>query len=337
MQTLPRLFLLVATLAASALARAADDAPTVIKFSDPARPGTLKVQMARGEIRIQGADTAEVAVASEAKPVSQKRKDGLRVLASSTGYSLTEKDNVVTLDALSDGWKSGATNFTLTVPRNTQVVVHSSFGGVITCTDLGGDLEINNMNGEIVLEGNTGGAVVQTMNGSIKASIPQLTEGKPLSFTSMNGEIALRVAPTAKANLRFRTQNGAVLTDFPEEALVTRTESAPRTPGQIGVLPAEARNAIREASRVAVEAAREVEAVMREAAAAARDGLQEARATDPERPRTAKPPAAPRPPKAPIAPTVTGGKLLTGTLNGGGPEISVATMNGDVILRRLDK
>lgn len=336
MKLLSRLRFLVATLAASALACAANDAPTVIKFSDPARPGTLKVQMTRGEVRIQGADTAEIALTSEAKPISQKRKDGLRVLASSTGYSLTERDNVVTLDALTDGWNSGATDFTLTVPRSTQVVVHSSFGGVITCTGLGGDLEIDNMNGEIVLEGNSGGAVVQTMNGSIKASIPQLTEGKPLSFISMNGEIALRVAPYAKANLRFRTQNGAVLTDFPEEALVTKTESAPRAQDQIGVLPPEARNALREASRVAVEAAREVEAVMREVAAAARDGLQEARPADREKPRTAKPQTAPRPPKAPIAPTITGGKLLTGTLNGGGPEISVATMNGDVILRQLD-
>jgi hypothetical protein len=34
--------------------------------------------------------------------------------------------------------------------------------------------------------------------------------------------------------------------------------------------------------------------------------------------------------------TITGGKLVTGTLNGGGPEISVSTMNGDVTLRKID-
>ena len=38
-----------------------------------------------------------------------------------------------------------------------------------------------------------------------------------------------------------------------------------------------------------------------------------------------------------VIPTLTGGKLVTGTLNGGGPEISVATMNGDVTLRQLEK
>jgi hypothetical protein len=44
---------------------------------------------------------------------------------------------------------------------------------------------------------------------------------------------------------------------------------------------------------------------------------------------------APVPPMPPIPP-VTGGKLVTGTLNGGGPEIAVATMNGDVTLRQSE-
>jgi hypothetical protein len=48
----------------------------------------------------------------------------------------------------------------------------------------------------------------------------------------------------------------------------------------------------------------------------------------------AVPPVPPVPP-VPAIPTITGGKLVTGALNGGGPEISVATMNGDVTLRIL--
>jgi hypothetical protein len=35
---------------------------------------------------------------------------------------------------------------------------------------------------------------------------------------------------------------------------------------------------------------------------------------------------------------MTGGKIVSGTLNGGGPEIQAMTVNGDVILRKsLDK
>ena len=61
--------------------------------------------------------------------------------------------------------------------------------------------------------------------------------------------------------------------------------------------------------------------IAREAVQPARDGMAEA--------------GMKIPPMPPI-PTISGGKLVTGTLNGGGPEISVATMNGDVTLRQLE-
>jgi hypothetical protein len=68
--------------------------------------------------------------------------------------------------------------------------------------------------------------VVGTLNGEIHAKIRALQEGKPLSFTSMNGEVVLRVPADAKASVRLRTQNGSVLTDFDEAALITKTEAA---------------------------------------------------------------------------------------------------------------
>lgn len=342
-----------------AAARAADETAATVKFSDPAKPGTLKIQLARGDLRIEGTDTAEIAVIASAQPVTGKpRKDGLRVLTAASSYTLTEKDNVVTLDALGDGWMGAPSDFKLTVPRATQIVVQNSFGGDITCRGVTGDLEINSMNGQIRLDGVTGGVVVATMNGEITATVAKLQEGKPLSFTSMNGEVVLRLPGDAKANVRLRTQNGSVLTDFDDAALVTKTENAPRSAGSNyrysfhsdhtgGVLPPEAREAIREAGRVGAEVAREVALAVKEAAEAARAGAAEARRESsssssdvvevPAAPKPPKPgaaPKAPRAPKAPTIPTITGGKLVTGTLNGGGPEISVATMNGDVTLRK---
>jgi hypothetical protein len=63
---------------------------------------------------------------------------------------------------------------------------------------------------------------------------------------------------------------------------------------------------------------------------AARDGAQAARdAADAA--GTPMPPLAPTPPLPPM----TGGKIVSGTLNGGGPEIRVTTMNGDVTLRKI--
>jgi hypothetical protein len=36
----------------------------------------------------------------------------------------------------------------------------------------------------------------------------------------------------------------------------------------------------------------------------------------------------------PPLPPITGGKLVTGTLNGGGIDIKVSTMNGEITLRQ---
>jgi hypothetical protein len=236
------------------------------------------------------------------------------------------------------------------------------------------------MHGEIRLDDVAGGIVVGTMNGEIEANIRELNEGKPISFTSMNGEVVIRVPESARANVRLRTQNGTVLTDFEESVLITKIEaSAGFARGKFAfssgkVLTAEIQDAIREATQLSATAVKEALEAIKEGLEAARldsndaerqmeeakrqmerarrdlerqqqeverrGAARSARQPDlPEPPAPATPtaPAAPAAPKAKPFPTITGGKLVSGTLNGGGPEISVATMNGDVILRKLQR
>lgn len=335
MKTLLRFHLLLLAATAVLLPFAqGEEATSTIKFSDPEKPGTLKVQIGRGDIRISAGDTPEIIVKSDVKSVTKaERRDGLRVLTATSSFSLTEKENVITLDALSEGSAASSANFRITVPSATSVIIQNSWGGDITCTGLGGDIEINSMNGQIQLEDVAGGVVVSTMNGEIRASVRELQEKKPLSFTSMNGEVIVRVPATSRANIRLRTQNGSVLTDFDETTLVAKTETVsrsrmrtpPRPPRSPSQNEGEVGEAVREAMQEAAKAVREGAAVAREALRAAADEFRAQTDND-------MPPRLPRPP---AIPTPTGGKLVTGALNGGGPEISIATMNGDVVLRQL--
>ena len=82
--------------------------------------------------------------------------------------------------------------------------------------------------------------------------------------------------------------------------------------------------------RAGAEAAREAIEAARDAANAARDGIAEARDRAPGAPMP------PMPPMPPALPTLGGGKIVSGTLNGGGPEIQIATMNGTITLRKLE-
>jgi hypothetical protein len=375
------LILLAVTLGCH-VATAGEENSQTIKFSDPTKPGTVKINLGRGELRVQGADTAEVTVKTDAKATtSEPRKDGFRVLSAASSFELRERDNLITLDTAKE-WngRGGKADFDLTVPRNTTVIVQNAMGGDIRCGGIQGDIEINSMHGEIRLDDVAGGVVVGTMNGEIRASIRELNEGKPLSFTSMNGEVVIRLPQTAKANVRLRTQNGSVLTDFEESALITKTEVAPgsglkRVPfNKSGrVLNAEVQDAIREATQMSATAIKEALEAVKEGLEAARldsdEGRQQMEDAKREMERARRElermrneqaraasrgeraPGIPAPPAPPAVegrrglpampspkpvPTITGGKLVTGTLNGGGPEISVSSMNGDVILRKIE-
>lgn len=309
----------------SALAAlAADETTSSVKFSDPAKPGLLRVYISHGDLEVRGGDVDAITVRSSAQPEgrSATRKDGLRVISTAASFSLTEKDNVVELNYGNDSRHGGGrAEFTIVVPRGTALDLTNGWGGDIDVEDVTGDVEVKNMNGEIDLTRLGGGALVETMNGEITASFTALPAGKALSFTSMNGEIALRIPEEAKANVRFRTQNGSILTDFDEAALLTKSEA----------LASDAPQAASEAARVAGEVAREVAQAAREVSTEIKAAIEAERGRSSVTVRT---PRAPRPPRVPSIPAMAGGKVVSGTLNGGGTDIQIATMNGDIVVRK---
>ena len=175
--------LLLAVAATAALlpaARADANETATIKFSDPAKPGTLKITVANGDIHLRGADTAEVSVTTDLKPETPAvRPDGLRVLTSSSSYSLTEKNNTVTLSYGTEGWPASGGEFTITVPRHTAVIINSNFGGDVAIGGVTGNIEVKSLNGEVRLTDIDGAALVETMNGEIHAFVHALHDGRP--------------------------------------------------------------------------------------------------------------------------------------------------------------
>ena len=319
-----------------------DLSPTHLKFSDPAKPGKLWIRVMWGDVAITGAPTSEVTIVSNIKNTQSpppKDSGGLRRLDSEITYTAAEKDNVITIELGGESPDEEAAGATLaiTTPRNTSVVVENTFGGKVDVRNIEGDAEIRSLNGEVTLDQITGSALVETVNGEIHATFVKVAEGRPLSFTSTNGAVEVHIPAGTKANVRMRTQNGAVFTDFDEKALITRTEAAhgkvvthinvPRRADDHSDSSGwhdEIRDAVREATQAGIEATREAIVAAREAAQAAREGVAEARGMP-----------VPAPMPCPLVlPSVSGGKVVSGALNGGGPEIQIATMNGTITLRK---
>lgn len=312
--------LLLASVLAPLFAAGSDEpTPVTIKLTNPDKPAILRLSIPHGEVTIVGSDRTDISVESSAEPQKKEsvRPDGLRVISSSVGYSFAEKDNVV--EIRSDAAGGGGAEFNVRVPKTTSVEINNNWGSEVTIESISGDIDIRNLTGEVTLKHVSGGALVETMNGEIDASFDALPTGKPLSFTSMNGEVMLKLPADSKANVRLRTQNGTILTDFPEDTLKTKTETSAGLYGQRDEIARAAREAYREAAHATKEAVAEARRALKEAGIVSGD----------------QPPAPPKPPVLPAIPSMVGGKVVSGTLNGGGTEIQVATMNGDIVVRKL--
>jgi len=327
-----------------------------IRFSDPAKPGRLKIYVSQGDLTVYGDASADaIAVQSKLNNPSKKtkRNDGLRVLSdTAASFLLFEKNNVAEFSYGKDSWPMGeGANFEITVPANTALEIQNGWNGSVKVERVTGDVEVKGLNCEVKLTDLGGGAIVETMNGEITASFAALPDKKPVSFSSMNGEVKLRVPADARANVRFRTHNGAILTDFADDVLKTKSEDLGRTDwgtvaGQHIAMAAQIGSQVgREVAQMAREAASDVKSAVHAAEAEAHDRAEEAkdRAADlaekstgevPAAPKPPRPPHAPRPPRPPSIPAIAGGKVVSGTLNGGGIEIQVTTMNGDITLRK---
>ena len=334
--------LLVAGLLAVTGVRADDERSTAtVKLSAPGKPATLRIDMPWADIHIVGVDGDTVTVVSTLAEKNSKpaRPGGLRRLDDEVSFELSEHENVVSLRLAGDNpWAGHDAEFKIQVPRAMALSLKTDMGGDLVVKNVEGDIEVSNMNGEVVLEGLVGSAVVNTMNGEVRAIYAKAPQ-KLVSITSMNGEVDLRVPGDTKANLKLRTHNGSILTDFDENVLKAKSEGGKASYGWDGEgsrISADAARMASDAARIAVQVSRDVaRGVKREFEKADRESSEDeapsaTAGTTPHAPHPAHAPRAPRPPMPPI----TGGKLVSGTLNGGGIDIKISTMNGEITLRQ---
>ncbi|MEQ9168218.1 MAG: hypothetical protein RLO12_18310, partial [Fulvivirga sp.] len=148
-------------LASSVVGYAQDKGEIVIPLSNPGASCSLKVDIKRGSINVQGTDRKDVLVKYEAmeskeKSKSSSSKDGLQKISSgSLDLEARESNNQVIVD--SDSWNKGL-NLTIEVPKNINLNLD---------TYNGGDIYVNNITGEVILENYNGEITAQGVSGSV--------------------------------------------------------------------------------------------------------------------------------------------------------------------------
>ena len=130
---------------------------------------------------------------------------------SSSGLEVEEEDNVVQINTQS--WKA-ATDLVIQVPVTSSLEVQSSMDGAVVIEGVSGEIDINNINGPVTLTNVSGNTLVHTVNGDITVVLTRVAADKPLSFSTMNGDIDVTLPADVKANLKMKSEQGEIYSDF---------------------------------------------------------------------------------------------------------------------------
>lgn len=187
-----------------------------VPLSNPDQPGKLKIGVVRGSISVNGYDGKEVIIRYGSEDEEDRdrevTKNGLRRISNNTiGFEAREDNNEVEIGGVSP---MRDISFEISVPRNFSLELSTVNGGDIIVENVNGEMEIQNVNGEITLNNVSGSAVANTVNGDIKATFNTIAPNKPMAFSNLNGDIDVTLPANAKVTAKMKSEWGEMYTDF---------------------------------------------------------------------------------------------------------------------------
>jgi hypothetical protein len=120
-------------------------------------------------------------------------------------------------------------DFELMVPTKTDFSLRTVNKGSITVRKMNGIFEVHNVNGRIEMTEVSGAGLVTTVNGKLKVTFSR-NPGSRCGFKTVNGSIEVGVPDDLSADLKLKTFNGEVYTDFN----VTGLPRQPLAPEKVG-------------------------------------------------------------------------------------------------------
>ena len=195
---------------------------------------TLEVRTVTGRITIEAYDgkDVEVLVDRTIEAESQRERE-----AADREVKLETSDNADTVrlrvryqdeptcGEQSEHWKHWDRrhydvryDFTIRVPKNTRLELCTINHGDIVVSGTQGDFSIHSVNGRITMDDVGGAGEAKTINGRVTATFATAPR-KPSVFKTINGDVVLEMPERLAADLRMKTFNGGLFTDFEVEPL----------------------------------------------------------------------------------------------------------------------
>ncbi len=190
-----------------------------VPLTDPARPANVKIELMNGGVSVKAYNGKEVIVEAKTRDEERRRgrqresvPEGLkRIPIGGSGLEVSEENNTVHIES---GAPMRGVDLEVQVPLRTALKLEVVNGGDIKVEGVSGDIEAENTNGSVILTNVSGSAVAHALNGRVVAVFTQVAPQKAMSFSSLNGTIDVTLPPSVRANVKLKTDNGDVYSDF---------------------------------------------------------------------------------------------------------------------------
>ncbi|MCZ6643907.1 MAG: hypothetical protein O7F71_20215 [Gammaproteobacteria bacterium] len=207
----------VAQMGVAAASAAPEVASVTVQFSDPSRPGLLKMDLLSGSITVSVHAKSDVVFeysSDTPETKDEERKDGEMFVIRNNAFNfeVTENDNVMEFEM--DSWMDNGVSINVKVPVNISLKLESVNNGDLRVEGVTGDVELSSVNGSIEATGISGLVVAETVNGSVKVEFDKITPDRYMAFSSHNGTIDVTFPPDVKADVYLDTERGTIYSDF---------------------------------------------------------------------------------------------------------------------------
>lgn len=122
--------------------------------------------------------------------------------------------------------------FEIRVPRDTEVYLRNINGGPVKVEDVAGNYDVENINGGVEMSEAAGSGRAYSLNGGLKVAFRR-NPREASYFGSLNGPVDLEFQPDLSADLRMKTFNGRIYSDFEVTSLPSGQPTAERRNGKL--------------------------------------------------------------------------------------------------------
>lgn len=210
------LFILSALFGTSLLAQE----EVIVPFSEPGQAKTMEINIFHAGIKIIGTDRNDVLIKykssrienehSKERSIPKKAKGMKKIAGNNLNFEISERKNRITIS--SENFHE-IMYLEIEVPRNIDLEIRKEIGENIEITNIVGNLNLECNVGSIFVKEFSGGVSASASTGNIEIEFSNIPDQQTMIFNSITGTIDLLLPASIKADLKMRTEMGDIYSD----------------------------------------------------------------------------------------------------------------------------